>query len=413
MSNIFKNNDLFSSISNNNSFYSFESKPRKFKLINKKRKGTYIGNNIFHKINKIQKSQNKANQKLDLILSLIKSKILGEYEYNIYHYDLCIPKLNKSYKKIKEKENKEENDLNIKDDFGLITTIKKEPYNPSANIYRKKLKKESDNKNNSTGNLSQIIDDFLYENKKEKNNYKDNENNNKDDNIYNNLDNESKNNCKNNDNKNKDIINNDIKDEIEENNILNNNIFNNKNVNIFDDINKNINSLLNNLNKSYKKDIDLNKYKFESKKEINSYINNNLKANSKKDLIELNNDKNDIINNCDKVEIKEETKKIEKDENFEDYNNIKNNENININEERKNMDNNFNEDEKEMERKTENCQSDSLSVKSIISNSSAKKSNQGSSRKIRGFNFKNNIKIKKYNGKKFDPSSSTNDKENK
>ncbi len=410
MKNNFKNNDLSSSVNNSNSLNnSFESYPRNFKFINRKRKVTYIGNNIFHKINKIQKRQDKTNQKLDLILFYIKSKMLGEYEYNISHYDFCIPTLNKFNIKINDNENKEEKDLNIKDDFGVITIIKKEPYNPPENIYRKEIKKEKDNKNNSTGNLNQIINDFLYQNKNEKSNQEEDEHNNKKrDNINNNFDdNIFKNNDNNNNNKINDNINNEspgIKKEIENNKILNN-----KNANIFDDINKNINSLLNNLNKSYKKDIDLNKYKFEPKKDINSNINKNINDSNKNDLIILNNEKNDIINNCNKDEIKEETKN---NENFED--NFENNENININEERKNMDNNLKEEEKEAEKKSENYQSDTMSVKSMPSSSSSgKKSNQGSSRKIRGFNFRNNIKIKKYNGKKFGSSSSSNEKEKK
>ena len=53
------------------------------------------------------------------------------------------------------------------------------------------------------------------------------------------------------------------------------------------------------------------------------------------------------------------------------------------------------EDKKEYERKFDNSHNDSISVQSFVSNTSAKKSNQSSSRKIRGFNFRNNIKNKK------------------
>ena len=85
-------------------------------------------------------------------------------------------------------------------------------------------------------------------------------------------------------------------------------------------------------------------------------------------------------------------------------------ENININQEidnkeiYENKNNINNENDKEYERKLDNSQSDTISVKSLASNTSAKKSNQSSSRKIRGFNFRNNIKIKKYNGSKYDSS---------
>ena len=77
-------------------------------------------------------------------------------------------------------------------------------------------------------------------------------------------------------------------------------------------------------------------------------------------------------------------------------------ENININEEINNKENNENnnENEKEYERKFDNSQSDNVSIQSIVSNNSAKKSNQSTaSKKIRGFNFRNNIKIRKYSGK--------------
>ncbi len=53
-----------------------------------------------------------------------------------------------------------------------------------------------------------------------------------------------------------------------------------------------------------------------------------------------------------------------------------------------------------------------MSVHSFISNSSAKKSKQGTSKQIRGFNFRNNINIKKYNGK-YNSISSNNDNKKK
>ena len=176
------NNELSFSTNKDDSFYSFQSYPRNYKFINRKRNGIYIGNNIFHRRNKIQKNQNKANKKLDLLLSIIKSKLVGEYDYNISHYDFCIYETNKS-NILNEIKTKEENDLNIKDDFSLIGAIKKEPYNPSNNIYKKKLQKIYDGKNNNisnenNGNLNQIINDFLNENKNEKNKNDENVDNN-------------------------------------------------------------------------------------------------------------------------------------------------------------------------------------------------------------------------------------------
>ena len=239
MKNYTKNiiNDLSSSTDSKNSFYSYDYWQKNNKLINRKRKNIYLGKskNIYNKINKIQKNQNNTNKKLDLILYIIKSKLLGEYDYNynITHYDFCIQK---------EIKNKEENDLNIKDDFGDIKAIKKDPYNPSNNIYKKKIQKNYNNikKNDleNSGNLSQIINDFLYQNKNDKNNNEDNENNNidnnnKDNNVDNNINNDGNNNF----NINKDNIN--LKS-------------NNNNNQIFDDINNHINLLLNNLN-NYRK----------------------------------------------------------------------------------------------------------------------------------------------------------------
>ena len=46
-------------------------------------------------------------------------------------------------------------------------------------------------------------------------------------------------------------------------------------------------------------------------------------------------------------------------------------------------------------------------MNSSSSNSASKKSNKSSARKIRGFNFRNKINIKKYNGNKFENNSSS------
>ena len=55
----------------------------------------------------------------------------------------------------------------------------------------------------------------------------------------------------------------------------------------------------------------------------------------------------------------------------------------------------------------DNSECDSISVKSSSSNSSSKKSNRSSAKKIRGFNFRNKINIKKYSGTKSENDSST------
>ena len=75
MKNNFKNNDLSSSVNNNNSLNnSFESYPRNSKFINRKRKVTYIGNNIFHKINKSKKTKIRQTKiRFNIILYQIKN----------------------------------------------------------------------------------------------------------------------------------------------------------------------------------------------------------------------------------------------------------------------------------------------------------------------------------------------------
>ena len=155
-----------------------------------------------------------------------------------------------------------------------------------------------------------------------------------------------------------------------------------KNVRTFWDINNiNINSLLNNENKIFKNEINLNKYKFEA---------NDIKYNNDGNENEIKD--NNVIKESNKNANKEE---IEENIIF-DKENIGN---ININEEiNKKGDNGGGtnvEEEKEIEARLDISQSDRMSVNSLGINSSGKKSNHSSSRKIRGFNFRNKIEIKK------------------
>ena len=177
-----------------------------------------------------------------------------------------------------------------------------------------------------------------------------------------------------------------------------------KNVRTFGDINTiNINSLLNSESRAFKNEINLNKYKFEA-----NDINNNNISNG--------NDNGNEINDSNKInEIKTNGDKKEVEENV-----IIDNErigNININEEiNKKGDNDGGanaDEEKEIENKLDISQSDKMSVNSLATNSSGKKSNHSSSRKIRGFNFRNKIEIKKYSQNKFTPSSSNNNYQKK
>ena len=386
-----KNNNLSFSINNNDSFYSLEL-PKNHKILNRKHSRLYSGRNIYRKISKIQKSQKNANIKLDILLSIIKSKLLGEYDYNISHYELSFQNttnVNDVQKEIKEKE---DNDFNIKDDFSPIESIKKEPISPLNIEYKKKSNNIKNN--NSIDNLKDIINDIISENKNGKNNTYFNDNETRDDNMIKNGNenpeiNEDKNNNINPDDYNK------IKKE-DKTHI--------KNVRTFGDINTiNINSLLNSESRAFKNEINLNKYKFEA-----NDINNNNISNG--------NDNGNEINDSNKInEIKTNGDKKEVEENV-----IIDNErigNININEEiNKKGDNDGGanaDEEKEIENKLDISQSDKMSVNSLATNSSGKKSNHSSSRKIRGFNFRNKIEIKKYSQNKFTPTSSNNNYQKK
>ena len=74
-----KNNELSYS-NNNDSFNSFEFHSQKNNILKKKRTRIYSGKNIYSKMNKIQKVQNITNKKFELLITLFKSKLLGEYD---------------------------------------------------------------------------------------------------------------------------------------------------------------------------------------------------------------------------------------------------------------------------------------------------------------------------------------------
>ena len=339
----FRNKYIFSSVNENN-FYSLDLQTSHQKIINKKRNRDENKSTIIEKINKLESNQNLTNNKLDIILSILTSKLLGKNEFQISHYDLCLIPKNKKEKEKEEMEIKEDNDVNINDEFEEehIYQINKKPHFNSNNLDRKNLINEifdkSTNINNissGNGNLKEMINDFLYQKKKKKTINENNTQNNE----KNILENDIEDNNKNIENEN---INDEEKDKIkDEKNIKNNLIMNPE-----------------------KKSLDLNKYKFES----------------------------DIVD-------KEEEKQISEKDKLE---------NININEEINNKENNENNLITEESKKFENSQCDSVSVNSNSSNSSAKKSNKSSAKKIRGFNFRNKINIKKYNGNKSERSSSQN-----
>ncbi len=310
--NFKKNNESFSS-SNHDSFYSSEFIPQHYKIMNRKRT-RFSKKILFHKLNDIRKKQSNTNKKLDIILSIIKSKILGEYDYNIAHYDFYIQSSINDNKE-QEIKNKEDNDFNIKDEFDHIETIKKNPYSSSTNVYKKRVKKINNNSLNTSSNLKQIINDFLYQNKNGKNIDKEDNNN-----LLINNGNENIGNNNNNEHIETTDINNLIltkdNNDIKEKNKSDNPILI-KNIKTFSEIND-INLLKNNFNNSLKNDLDLNKYKFETKN-INSNgniidNNNNNNNNLINDNNILNNNLNDINN---KIEINNQNK-IEENNNNKD-----------------------------------------------------------------------------------------------
>ena len=188
-----KNKCMFYTL-DENSFYSLDLNSPNKKIINKKRKRENNQSNIYDKINKLELNQHKANDKLDLILSILKSKLLGKNDFEITHYDFCLININQKeeYKDIENNENeldeadiKEENDINVNDEFEHISQIKKGPHFNSNNLNRENLFNEDNNNNKniniiSTGNenLTEMINDFLNQNKNEKNDEQnDNKNN--------------------------------------------------------------------------------------------------------------------------------------------------------------------------------------------------------------------------------------------
>jgi hypothetical protein len=173
-----RNKYIFSSIEENN-FNSLDLQTNKQKIINKKRNREENRQTLIEKINKLELNQNLANNKLDVILSILSSKLLGKNDYKISHYDLCLIQKNQK-ENIKEKEEmeiKEDNDVNINDELEEehIYQINKEPHFNSNNLDKKNLFNEIFNNNinvNNTSsgndNLKEMINDFLYQNQNEK-----------------------------------------------------------------------------------------------------------------------------------------------------------------------------------------------------------------------------------------------------
>ena len=157
---------------------SLELKPSNSKIINKKRHRMVKETEIIEKLNNLESNQNLANNKLELILSILTNKLLGKNEFQISHYDLCLIKQNNKKNKNKNEviEIKEDIDININDEFEEehISKINQEPHFNSNNLNTNKIifDEKNDNIKNinniSSGNdnLKEMINDFLNQNEK-------------------------------------------------------------------------------------------------------------------------------------------------------------------------------------------------------------------------------------------------------
>jgi hypothetical protein len=152
-----RNKYIFSSIEENN-FNSLDLQTNKQKIINKKRNRDENRQTLIEKINKLELNQNLTNNKLDVILSILSSKLLGKNDYKISHYDLCLIQKNQkeSVKEKEEMEIKEDNDVNINDEFEEehIYQINKKPHFNSNNLDRKNFINEIFDKSTNINNIS-------------------------------------------------------------------------------------------------------------------------------------------------------------------------------------------------------------------------------------------------------------------
>ena len=133
---------------------------------------------IIEKLNNLESNQNLANNKLELILSILTNKLLGKNEFQISHYDLCLIKQNNKKNKNKNEviEIKEDIDININDEFEEehISKINQEPHFNSNNLNTNKIVFDEKNDNimninnisSGNDNLKEMINDFLNQNEK-------------------------------------------------------------------------------------------------------------------------------------------------------------------------------------------------------------------------------------------------------
>ena len=445
-----RSNDSFTNLYN--SFQSSEINNRlklKYSILDNIKLSNFRKNIIF-KINQIQHNQQKTNIKLSSLISIVISKLIGSKNYKIFHTHFSIInnkkiqniiniKKENYQQRIKTESNKENNNterLNINnintnkkkiENISLTSELEIKRYNLSnqktrtkENIFKlnnekhynsnnKNNKYEKENEelyNNSNSNLFRINNNNnYYNNNLNKNPSSDNLNNSKKHfNISNsrkpvtfnevssnlNYQNNNKNNFYSNPNKNKNITNyndnNDIKKiVISASNY--NNIQKNNSINKEKDFNKSNISLDNNSNKGPVK------IKFNSieKPILLMNFNESLEKSSERNYLNKNkNNFNDIINISNNLIERKDDKK---------YNSINGTQGLSLKIE--NSTNNLNYKNEYGDASPDNMRgkrkfSESKSeVESNYSNFSDSKHGQGFSRKIRGFNFRNNIKFNK------------------
>jgi hypothetical protein len=451
-----KRNDIFIDNYNNNSFHylnhSFQNSGNKLKL-----KYSFLDNinlsnfkkSIILKINQIQNNQQKTNIKLSSIINLLLSKLIGNQNYTLFHHHFSI---------IQNKKNKNifiKKDINNVIDR-IMTDTNQENKTERANVKNKIIKKKIENISLATESDIKRYNISNHKTKIKENIFQLNDENQYNTNNKNTKNEEFNQNCNNNLFRiNNNHINNNSLNKISSNDDFNNqkkifNVSNNRKPITFNEISSNINNQNNNYY-SYNKEINkLNSFNSNNRNNTekiyinasnisynkNHKSNNNISTNS----INKENKSNISENKVNKWPIKIKLNSIEKpillmnlNDNINKGNikksnniiNISNNSNSNSNEKKENKNYNLMIENKRLSFKIDDDSSNNLKnmndndngvinidnidstrskrnfseaksdAESVYSNFSDAKPAKGYSRKIRGFNFRNNIKFNK------------------
>jgi len=402
-----------------------------------------LKNNIILKINQIQNNQRITNNKLSYLINILFSKLIGNKKYKLFHNHFSILQ-NKKYSNIKKEkqinnsQGRTKTEINHREkinitnkniikkqkneNFALASEIEVKRYNLSNQKTKSKENifklDNSDNNKNNKNNKNEYEE--LYNNSNS-NLFRINNNNNN----YNNL---TKNSSTDNLNNSKKIfcISNNRKpitfNEISTNNLNNQNKYylnnnDNKNIIIYN------NNKKNDYNKSYTNDSkyiqhqmsnNSNNNSINKEKDFNKFNNSDNKLNKGPVIIKLNPIEKPILlmNFKENIDKNYEKNKIIKNNNM--GNNIINISNSQLNERKRSNNNSKNENERIslkvgdstniLNNINENSYDDMHSLRGKrkfseskseadrnYSNLSDAKNGQGFSKKIRGFNFRNNI----------------------